>query len=85
LVRPPDFERAVTPVSIAQWRDDDYDVEDGVIVGRIFLSPAAPDSRPWMWTSNEHQGCPPAFGYEATPEDALRALARAWGGEQWPC
>jgi hypothetical protein len=26
-----------------QWRDDDYDVlEDGVIVGRIFLSPGAP-------------------------------------------
>jgi hypothetical protein len=37
LDRPPDFERAVTPVSIAQWRDDDYDVEDGVIVGRIVL------------------------------------------------
>jgi hypothetical protein len=28
-----------------QRRDDDY---DGAVVGRIFLSPAAPDSRPWM-------------------------------------
>jgi hypothetical protein len=36
--------------SSGQWRDDDYDVlEDGVVVGRIFLSPGAPQERPWMW------------------------------------
>jgi hypothetical protein len=35
-----------------EWRDDDYDVlEDGVVVGRIFLSPGAPQDRPWMWAS----------------------------------
>jgi hypothetical protein len=29
---------------------DDYDVLDnGVVVGRIFISPAAPQDRPWMW------------------------------------
>jgi hypothetical protein len=27
-----------------QWRDDDYDVlEGGVVVGRIFTSPATPE------------------------------------------
>jgi hypothetical protein len=31
--------------------DDDFDVlADGVVVGRIFLSPAAPEARPWMWS-----------------------------------
>ena len=35
---------------------DDYDVlENGVVVGRIFLSPAAPRSRPWTWASG-HNG-----------------------------
>jgi hypothetical protein len=29
-----------------------YDVlEDGVVVGRIFLSPSAPRERPWMWSA----------------------------------
>jgi hypothetical protein len=28
--------------------DDDYDVLDGVVVRRIFLSPAAPRDLPWM-------------------------------------
>src|SRR5262245_24560070 len=29
---------------------DDYDVlEDGVVVGRIFVVPTAPEGRPWMW------------------------------------
>jgi hypothetical protein len=69
-----------------RWRNDIYDVKaDDIVVGHIFLSPAAPEHRPWMWTSNEHQGRPPAFGYEATRDDALRALARAWGGEQRRC
>jgi hypothetical protein len=50
-----------------RWRDDRYDVvEKGVMVGRIFQSPSAPKHRPWMWTSNEHEGRPPAFGYEPT-------------------
>jgi hypothetical protein len=35
---------------------DDYDVlEDGVIVGRIFMVPIAPGDRPWMWASG-HNG-----------------------------
>jgi|EndMetStandDraft_8_1072994.scaffolds.fasta_scaffold664558_2 hypothetical protein len=35
--------RANASRSSYQWRDDDYDVlEDGVLVGRIFVSPTAP-------------------------------------------
>jgi hypothetical protein len=30
-------------------------LEDGVVVGRIFLSPAAPQDRPWVWASG-HNG-----------------------------
>jgi hypothetical protein len=39
-----------------RWNLDDYDVvEDGVIVGRIFKVPIAPEDRPWMWASG-HNG-----------------------------
>jgi hypothetical protein len=63
-----------------RWWADDYDVmADGVVVGHVFLSPTAPKHRPWMWASNEHMGRPPAFGYETTREEAVRALARASG------
>jgi hypothetical protein len=31
------------------WGDDHFDVlEDGAIVGRVFLPPGAPQERPWM-------------------------------------
>jgi hypothetical protein len=46
-------------------------------VGRIFRSPSAPKHRPWMWTSNEHEGRPPAFGYEQTREAAMAAFAKS--------
>ena len=62
-----------------RWRHDNYDVvEDGIAVGRIFRSPDAPKDPPWMWTSNEHKGHSPAFGYEATRDDALAAFAKSW-------
>ena len=65
-----------------RWRDEQYDVvENGVAVGRIFRSPSAPKHRPWMWTSNEHQGRPPAFGYEPTPEAAMATFAKVWRRE----
>ena len=62
------------------WRRrDSYDVvADGVMVGRIFLSPTAPKHRPWMWTSDEYKGRPPLFGYEATREAAMAAFAKSW-------
>jgi hypothetical protein len=63
-------------------RDDNYDVlEDGVVVGRIFLSPAAPEHRPWMWTRMNTRGRPPAFGYEPTRAAAMAAFSKSWQRE----
>jgi hypothetical protein len=62
-----------------RWRDQHYDVlENGLAVGRIFRSPSAPKHRPWMWVSNEQQGRPPMFGYEATHEAAIAIFAKNW-------
>jgi hypothetical protein len=47
-----------------------------VVVCEIFLSLAAPEHA-LDWTSNEHQGRPPAFGSEARL-GALRALGLVW-------
>ena len=65
------------------WRDDDYDVlEDVVIVGRIFLSPAASQDRPWMWASGYNGEIKrAAHGYAATREEAMSAFAKSWRGE----
>jgi hypothetical protein len=43
---------------------EDYDVlAEGAVVGRVFLSPAAPDSRPWIPRDRT-----PTHGYEPTRE-----------------
>jgi len=50
------LKRANTSRLSGQWSDDDYDVlQNGVVVGRIFLALAAPRNRPWMWASG-HNG-----------------------------
>jgi hypothetical protein len=49
------------------WKQDDYDVvAGGILVGRIFLAPAAPDSRQWMWTigHDHHEDRTPTHDYE---------------------
>jgi hypothetical protein len=62
------------------WDQDDYDVvEDGVVVGRIFKAPLAPEDRPWMWTiGHNRQVRRAAHGYEATREAAMAAFAKSW-------
>jgi hypothetical protein len=65
------------------WSQDDYDVvENGVIVGRIFLDAVGPWGRPWMWASG-HNGDyrRAAHGYEPTREAAMAALAKSWRRE----
>jgi hypothetical protein len=54
------------------------DLEDGVVVGRSFLSPVAPEDRPWMWASG-HNGDirRAAYGYEPTREAAMAAFAKS--------
>src|SRR5262245_1876058 len=61
-------------------RNDDYDVlEDGKVVGRIFMVPTAPQGRPWMWASSHGEQIERvAHGYEATREDAMAAFAKSW-------
>jgi hypothetical protein len=59
---------------------EDYSVlEAGVVVGRIFLSPGAPQERSWMWASGHNGDIPrAAFGYEPTREAAMAAFAKSW-------
>jgi hypothetical protein len=60
---------------------DDFDVlRNGVIVGRIFLVPIAPQDRPWMWASG-HDIRRATHGYEPTREQAMQAFARSWRRE----
>ena len=63
------------------WNQDDFDVlEDGVIVGRIFKVPIAPQDQPWMWASGHSAASVKraAHGYEATREAAMAAFAKSW-------
>jgi hypothetical protein len=69
------------------WNQDDYDVlEDGVIVGRVFKVPIAPNGCSWMWASGHNRGIRrTAHGYEATREAAIAAFAKSWRSpRQWP-
>ena len=54
-------------------------LEDGMIVGRIFKVPIAPEDRPWMWASGHNRQVRlAARGYEATREAAMAAFAKSW-------
>jgi hypothetical protein len=59
---------------------DDFSVfEGGVVVGRIFLSPVAPQDRPWMWASGHNGDIErAAYGWEPTREAAMAAFAKSW-------
>jgi hypothetical protein len=47
------LKRAKVSRPSGQWRDDDYDVIcEGAVVGRVFLSSAAPQDRQWMRASD---------------------------------
>jgi len=70
--------------SSGQWRADDYDVlENGVVVGRIFKVPVAPQDRPWMCASGHLAATikRAAHGYEPTRETAMAAFAKSWRRE----
>jgi hypothetical protein len=74
--------RANTSRLSGQWSDDDYDVLEIGVTGRIFLSPAAPQDRPWMWASGHNGNIRrAAHGYEPTREAAMQAFAKSWHRE----
>jgi hypothetical protein len=53
-------------------------LEDGVVVGRIFLSPGAPQERARMWASGHNGDIPcAALGDEPTREAAMAAFAKS--------
>ena len=74
------LKRASASRSSGQWSDDDFDV---VAVGRIFKAAAASIGSPWLWTLayGHHEDRTPTHGYAATRESAMRAFAKAGGGE----
>ena len=65
------------------WNQEDYKVlEDGVVVGRVFLMPIGLKGRPWMWTIPDSKGAhTPTHGYEPTREAAMAAFAKSWRRE----
>ena len=53
-------------------------LEDGVVVGRIFLMPIGPRGRPWMWASGDN-GTDRARGARLRADEAaMAAFARSW-------
>ena len=77
------LKRASASRSSGQSRED-YDVfEDGAVVGRISLTPDAPENRQWLWTLAHGQHTD--RGYEPTRERAreaaMAAFAKAWRRE----
>jgi hypothetical protein len=62
------------------WRDDDYDVlENGVVVGRIFMVPVAPRAGPGCGrVATTATFAAAAHGYEPTREAAMAAFAKSW-------
>jgi hypothetical protein len=55
-------------------------LEDGVIVGLIFLSPTGPQNRPWRASGHNGDIRHAAHGYEQTREAAMAAFAKSWRG-----
>jgi len=63
------------------WGPNDFDVREGDRgVGRIFLSPQAPQGRPWFWTITARE-YPPSIhsrSYSASREQALANFKAQW-------
>jgi hypothetical protein len=77
------LKRAAASRQFGEWRDD-YDVlTDGAVVGRISLTPDAPENRQWLWTLAH--GRHTDRGYEPTRERAreaaMAAFAKSWRRE----
>ena len=61
--------------------ENDYVVlHDGQVIGRIFMSPQAPQDQPWFWTITT-MDYPPTIhsrGFSATREEATAAFKARW-------
>jgi hypothetical protein len=78
------LKRAATSASSGIWGDDDYDVRaEGVVVGRIMKTAAAPEASPWFWSLayGYHYDRTPTHGYAATREAAMADFKKSWQRE----
>jgi len=78
------LKRASASRQSREWNEDDFDVlADGIVVGRLFKSLAAPAGMPWLWALafGHYDGRHPTRGYAATREDAMAAFAKSWRRE----
>jgi hypothetical protein len=78
------LKRASASRPSGEWDDDDYDVlADGIVVGRVMNTFAAPVGQPWLWTLafGHHEHRTPTHGYAATREAAMEAFAKSWRRE----
>jgi hypothetical protein len=76
------LKRASASRPSGEWKDDDYDVLAGIVVGRIMQAAASPVGALWMWTLIfGHKGRTPTHGYEPTREAAMAAFAKSWRRE----
>ena len=64
-----------------EWGPNDFDVcESDCGIGRIFLSPQAPQARPWFWTitARDYPRSVHSRGYSATREEAMADFKAQW-------
>ena len=63
------------------WGPNDFDVSNADrSIGRIFLSPQAPQGRPWFWTITARE-YPPSIhsrGYSESREQAMQDFKAQW-------
>ena len=73
------FDFILKRAPIGSNRENHDVLQDGVIVGRVFLSPAAPEHRRWMWASGHNGGLRrAAHGYEPTREAAMVVFKKSF-------
>ena len=64
-----------------EWSSDDYDVFEGKqLIGRITLTPQAPEGRPWFWMITARGRIPSLSdrGYAASREQAMSNFKARW-------
>lgn len=61
------------------WSSDDYDVFAGKqLVGRITLTPHAPEGRPWFWVITARPESSQNHGFAVSREQAMLELNARW-------
>ena len=62
-----------------EWSSDDYDVFEGKqLVGRITLTPQAPEGRPWFWMITARPESSQNQGYAVSREQAMLEFKARW-------